>query len=83
MTLEVVQFRKQGDKWRPQRLGYAKKNDKGQLQVYLDALPIPDGEGNVRLVVQERQQQQSRETYSQPVSDTTASAGGLEDEIPF
>lgn len=77
MTLEVVQFRKMGEKWKPVRLGGAKKNDRGQLTVYLDALPLPDAEGNVRLTIQPRQERQQEPQPQQQ------GMGGLEDEIPF
>lgn len=74
--LEVVQFKQQNGKWRAQRLGSAKKNDKGQLNVYLDALPIPDAEGNVRLTIQPKQErEQQQETPRQD------DIGG--DSIPF
>jgi hypothetical protein len=84
--LEVVQFKKQNDKWRANRLGSAKKNDKGQLIVYLDSLPIADAEGQVRLTIQKKQERQD--------GDYGSSLGGkqdhqaparveLEDEIPF
>ena len=76
--LEVVQFRKQGDKWRAQRLGSAKKNDKGQLNVYLDALPIPDSEGNVRLTIQQKQERGQQRDAGQSHSQL-----GIDDEIPF
>ena len=86
--LEVVQFKQRGDKWRAQRLGYAKKNDKGALNVYLDALPIPDHEGQVRLTIQKQQERNGGGTQpSSPdgVYDQTAPAGGvvLEDDVPF
>jgi len=77
--LEVVQFRKAGDKWKPVRLGAAKKNDKGQLNVYLDALPIPDHEGNCRFVIQQRQQQNQQ----QPKQDVPPMPPGLDGEAPF
>jgi hypothetical protein len=76
--LECVQFKKQGDKWRATRLGSAKKNDKGQLIVYLDSLPIPDAEGNVRLTIQAKQERDERPQQSAP-----AQRQDLDDEIPF
>lgn len=88
MTLEVVQFVQRGEKWKANRLGYAKRNDKGQLNVYLDVMPIPqvrNGETSVSLVIQERQQRDdSREGYSN-ASQGGAPAGGYDDggDIPF
>lgn len=78
MTLEVGQFRKgANDKWRFVKLGYAKKNDKGQLNVYLDALPLPDEKG-CSLVIQERREQ------SQPEPQRGGGPmGDIEDIIPF
>ncbi len=76
MSLEVVQFRKAGDKWKPVRLGGAKKNEKGQLNVYLDALPLGDENGNVRFVIQERQERRDFQAPEQTQQQ-------LDDDIPF
>ena len=85
MTLEVGQFRKgANDKWRFVKLGYAKKNDKGQLNVYFDALPLPDEKG-CSIVIQERKEQyQSGDPAGTVTSGSTSGASlGIDDEIPF
>lgn len=76
--LDVKQFRQVNGKWRATKLGYAKKNDKGQLNVYLDALPIPDAEG-CRLTIEKRQDRDDRQQDSQQPSG----GGDIDDEIPF
>jgi len=79
--LDVGQFHKNesSGKWRFQRLGYAKKNDKGGLDVYLDALPIP-GPYGVRLSINKREE---RPQQNQGYNRAPASSGGMDDEIPF
>lgn len=77
--LDVKQFRQVNGKWRATRLGYAKKNDKGQLNVYLDALPIPDAEG-CRLTIERREDRDDR----QQSQGYGGGPGGFDDsEIPF
>ena len=51
--LEVVSFKQlPSGKWMAVKCGYAKKNDKGQLNVYLDAIPAPrDGQYQLTLIV--------------------------------
>jgi len=79
--LDVGQFRQtKNGKWRFIKLGSAKKNDKGQLDVYLDALPISDSEGNCRITISQRQerQQDGPQHVAAPDGNT-----GMDDEIPF
>lgn len=78
--LDVGQFKQtKAGKWRFIKLGSARKNDKGQLDVYLDALPISDAEGQCRLTISKRQEREGgQEQYSAPQGN-----GGLDDEIPF
>lgn len=42
---DICTPRKNGDKTFWTRIGSAWKNDKGQIQLVFDALPIPDSEG--------------------------------------
>lgn len=87
--LDVVQFKKneRTGKWRRINLGYAKKNDKGQLDVYLDALPMPDSEGSCRITIAKREERQqggdSRQSGGTAYGGTTGGAGDVDDEIPF
>lgn len=78
---DVGQFHKNDKtgKWRFQRLGYAKRNDKGGLDIYLDALPI-SGPYGVRMVVTERQEQGSAPDRGAPAGDMGDDMG---DSIPF
>lgn len=75
--LDVVSFKQlPSGKWMAVKCGYAKKNDKGDLNIYLDAIPAPKGD-QYHLVVtkrQERQEAPARESYA---------AGELSDEIPY
>jgi len=90
--LDVGQFKQtKGGKWRFVRLGSAKKNDKGQLDVWLDALPIPDAEGQCRLSIAKRQERGDNATmggkYPGPNDIVPMPSGrggdGIDDEIPF
>lgn len=81
--LEVVQFKKQGDKWRANRLGSVKKNDKGQLIVYLDSLPFPDAEGNVRLTIQAKQERDYGASLGGKSDHQAPERHDLDDAIPF
>lgn len=83
--LDVKQFRQVNGKWRATKLGYAKKNDKGQLNVYLDALPIADAEG-CRLTIERREERQ--DSYGGGSMTGTGygnppATGDIDDEIPF
>lgn len=79
--LDVKQFRQVNGKWRATKIGYAKKNDKGQLNIYLDALPLPDAEG-CRLTV-ERRQERDGDGLSDYGRQDNGAAGQIDDEIPF
>jgi hypothetical protein len=85
VTLEVGQFRKgANDKWRFVKLGYAKKNDKGQLNVYFDALPLPDEKG-CSIVIQERQERQEGSGYTPGPRQAKAEYPDMPDDsdLPF
>lgn len=80
--LDVIQFKAKKDGgWRAHRIGYAAKNDKGDLNVWLDSLPVPDGNGAVRIVVTQRQEQQQQT----PQQHAPVPGGGpdFDDSIPF
>ena len=87
--LDVGQFKQtKAGKWRFVRLGSAKKNDKGQLDVWLDALPIADKEGTVRLTIAKREEKQERGSYPDDTGTTGHTGqgyggGDVEDSIPF
>ena len=87
--LDVGQFKQtKAGKWRFIRLGSAKKNDKGQLDVYLDALPIPDAEGQCRLTIAKREERQDQNGGQRQQSQGGYGSGGrpgddLDDEVPF
>jgi hypothetical protein len=83
--LDVGQFKQtKGGKWRFVRLGSAKKNDKGQLDVWLDALPIPDAEGQCRLSIAKRQERDGGK-FPGPNDNVPMphGLGSIDDEIPF
>lgn len=83
--LDVGQFKQtKAGKWRFVRLGSAKKNDKGQLDVWLDALPIADAEGQCRLTISKRQERDGQDNgqREQPQSGGYGKPD-LDDEIPF
>jgi hypothetical protein len=66
-------------KTRWQKVGAAFPRDNGGFSLVFDALPLPDKEGNVRLLMAEAK---PRDTPSQPRSDAPA-RDDMEDEIPF
>jgi len=83
--LDVVQFKKneRTGKWRRTNLGYAKKNDKGQIDVYLDALPMPDSEGSCRITIAKREDRQQGGGYSDNRQSAPAREDLDGDSIPF
>lgn len=78
------------DKTRWFKVGAAFPRDKGGFQLVFDALPLPDAEGRVTLMMWEAQerdgQRQERGGYDQsPDRSQRAPAGGMDmdDSIPF
>lgn len=75
--LDVISFRPRGDgKPYAHKIGSAKKNAKGGLNVYLDSLPLPDKDGKVSLLISARQEKPAGRTPSRGGAD-------LDDDIPF
>ena len=78
--LDVGQFKQtKAGKWRFVKLGSAKKNDKGQLDVWLDALPIADAEGQCRLTISKRQEREGG--YPDSTGTTGGASGDVDDDI--
>lgn len=69
------------DKTRWFKVGAAFPRDKGGFQLVFDALPLPDAEGRVTLMMWEAQERDAPRRERQP--DQRAPAGGMDDEIPF
>jgi hypothetical protein len=59
------------------KVGAAFSRDQGGFSLVFDALPLPDKEGNVRLLMTEPKPRE--DGYSAP----RPAAGGIDDEIPF
>lgn len=73
---DVGQFRQRNDKWRFQKLGSAKQNDKGGWDIYLDCLPLQDQPGSCRMsIVPQRERAEGGNTNTR-VNDNDPS-------IPF
>lgn len=74
------------DKTRWFKVGAAFPRDKGGFQLVFDALPLPDAEGRVTLMMWEAKERDTGGGYDQsPDRGRTggAPAGGMDDEIPF
>lgn len=83
--LEVICFREKKDGgFYPVRLGYARKNDKGALELYLDAIPAPEKYGKWKLIVQKQQdrQQRTEQPAPQPAQPPQYDED-LNDSVPF
>ena len=63
-------------KWRFIRLGSGKQNDKGGFDIWLDALPIADANGDCRISLQPKREDQSGGQYHRDPRD-------IDDEVPF
>lgn len=90
--LDVVQFKKkQAGGWRAIKLGYAKKNDKGGLDVTLDALPLANDQGFTSFTISKRQERdgyqqnakQNAQQFQEPHSENPAPQGDIDSDIPF
>ena len=87
--LDCVQFKKKKDGgWRAIKLGYAKKNDKGGLDVTLDCLPLPNDQGFTSFTItkQQERQEQRAQSYQAPQSESpepSRHSDPIDDDIPF
>ena len=80
--LDAGQFKKtRNGKWQWTPLGYAKQNDKGQWDIYLNALPLPDSEGSCRITLKERQKREGG--YPDHTGTTGGASGDVDDHVPF
>lgn len=52
--MDVISFRQRGDKPYAHKIGSAKANGKGGINVYLDSSPLPDKDGRVSLLISPR-----------------------------
>ena len=74
-----MSFRKRGETNYAHKIGSAKKNDKGGINVYLDSLPLPDKDGRVSLLISKRMEKGDR-----PAPKSPARGGDdFDDSIPF
>lgn len=80
--LDVISFRKRGDKPYAHKIGSAKANGKGGWNVYLDSLPLPDQDGRVSLLISPRQDKGSLGGSKAP-SRPAPRRDEMGDEIPF
>jgi hypothetical protein len=72
--LDVIQFKKNQDKWRVIKLGWARPSDKGGYDCEFDVQPLGDENGKVRFCIRPRREQENKR-----VSDDA----GMNDAIPF
>lgn len=79
--MDVISFRKRGDKPYAHKVGSAKSNGKGGMNVYLDSLPLPDPDGRVSLLISPRQ---DKAGGGRPASRPAArNNDDFDDSIPF
>lgn len=78
--LDVISFRKRGDKPYAHKIGSAKANGKGGFNVYLDSLPLPDTDGRVSLLISPRLEKGRRDEIA---PRRPAQRSEMDDEIPF
>ena len=73
------------DKTRWFKVGAAFPRDKGGFSLTFDALPLPDAEGRVTLMMWEAQERDERQSSPARTADRAQqpAAVGLDDEIPF
>lgn len=64
-----------------QKIGAAFPRDKGGFSLVFDALPLPDAEGRVSVLMSEPKPRDNQGGYDQ--SPAPASGGVHDDEIPF
>lgn len=80
---DLISPRKRGDKTYWTRVGSAFPRDGGGFSLEFDALPLPDHEGRVRVLMslpRDDQQQAPRQSGGQRPAGRS---GGFDDEIPF
>lgn len=68
---DVGQFRERNGKWRFQKLGSAKENDKGGWDIYLDALPLQDNPNSCRMTIVPQRENAGRQ-FEGPSAPRTA-----------
>ena len=71
------------------KIGAAFPRDKGGYQLVFDALPLPDAEGRVTLMMWEAQERDGQSSQSRTADRAQRPTGGapaggdMDDEIPF
>jgi hypothetical protein len=77
------------DKTRWFKVGAAFPRDKGGYQLVFDALPLPDAEGRVTLMMWEAQERDGQSSQARAADRAQRPTGGapagadMDDEIPF
>jgi hypothetical protein len=77
------------DKTRWFKVGAAFPRDKGGYQLVFDALPLPDAEGRVTLMMWEAQEREGQSSQARTADRAQRPTGGapaggdMDDEIPF
>ena len=82
--MDVISFRERGDTKFAHKIGSAKSNGKGGMNVYLDSLPLPDKDGRVSLLISPRQEKGGTgRIVSRPTARAAQSDDDMDQEIPF
>lgn len=79
--MDVISFRQRGDKPYAHKIGSAKANGKGGINVYLDSSPLPDKDGRVSLLISPRQEKSGGRPA--PRTATATHRDEMDEEIPF
>jgi hypothetical protein len=86
MRFDLLSPRKgKDDKTRWFKVGAAFPRDKGGFSLTFDALPLPDADGRVSLMMWEAQERDERQPSPARTADRAQrpAPAGLDDEIPF
>ena len=71
-----------GTHW--QQVGVAFEAKGGGYQLIFNALPLPDAEGRVAVMMREHRRREERDASGRPEQpDRAQSGGGFDDDIPF
>ena len=65
------------------KVGSAWQNDKGNITVYLDSVPVPDGRNDNKVIIHLFEQEERQKEEPPKVEGSEQMKAHLKDEIPF
>lgn len=84
--MDVGQFKeKKAGGWRFVKMGVAKDNGKGGLNLYMDALPISDNQGrcNMSIVPQRERERDATSPGARQITETPEAREPFDSDAPF